>query len=445
MNYTERLSNVTVLGAAGKMGSGILLLTALEMADLSLKPENKGKLFVINAIDVSSEALIGLMRYIRAQTLKAAEKKTVQLRLAYADRADLIDNDEIIRQYIEDVMVVIRPSVHLETAYSSTLIFEAIKEDPELKVKILSQIDRNNPLKPWYFTNTSSIPITQLDEKAKLGGRIIGFHFYNPPAVQKLVEVIKSNQTLPEVEEFALQYAKNLRKVVVPSNDFAGFIGNGHFMRDALHGIAEAKKLAKEVSLAEAIYMINRVSQEYLVRPMGIFQLIDYVGIDVCQYIMSVMNPYQPNEDLHSDLLDRMIALGVKGGQHSDGSQKDGFLKYDKGRVVGVYNPDSKAYVMIADFQPACDTRLGAQPASMKPWKSVVGAPLKENLLQTIFNEMKTMDNLGAELARKYAKRSKEIGLKLVADKVAFNDNDVNTVLLTGFYHAYGPINNYLD
>jgi len=445
MNYTERLSNVTVLGAAGKMGSGILLLTAQEMADLSLKPENKGKVFVINAIDVSNEALVGLMRYIRVQAVKAAEKKTVALRAAYAGRPDLIENSDIIQQYVEDVMVVIRPSVNLEPAYDSTLIFEAIKEDPELKVKILSQIDRNNPNKPWYFTNTSSIPIAQLDEKANLGGRIIGYHFYNPPAVQKLVEVIKSDHTLPEVEEFALQYAKSLRKVVVPSADFAGFVGNGHFMRDAIHGISEAQTLAKKVSLPEAIYMVNKVSQEYLVRPMGIFQLIDYVGIDVCQYIMSVMNPFLSDEDLHSDLLDRMIELGVKGGQNPDGSQKDGFLKYEKGRAVGVFNPDTKQYDMIADFQSKCDDMLGALPASLQPWKSVAFSAKKESLLQAIFDEVKEMNTLGAELAVKYAKRSKEIGLKLVADKVAFAEKDVNTVLLTGFFHAYGPINNYLD
>ncbi len=445
MNYTERLSNVAVLGAAGKMGSGILLLTALEMVDLSLKPENKGKVFVINAIDVSSEALVGLMRYIRVQALKAAEKKTVQLRTAYADRADLIDNEEIIMQYVDDVMVTIRPSINLEVAYNSTLIFEAIKEDPELKVKLLSQLDKNNPNKPWYFTNTSSIPITQLDEKAGLGGRIIGFHFYNPPAVQKLVEVIKSAYTLPEVEEFALQYAKSLRKVVVPSADFAGFVGNGHFMRDALHGIGEAEKFTKDVSLPEAIYMINKVSQDYLIRPMGIFQLIDYVGVDVCQYIMSVMNPFLKDEDLHSDFLDRLIEQRVLGGQFSDGSQKDGILKYEKGRPIGVYNPDIGEYVMIADFQASCDAKLGAMPGSMQPWKSIAFSGRKDEMLTAIFNEIKTMDTLGARLSKDYAKRSKEIGLQLVADNVAFTEKDVNTVLLTGFFHAYGPINNYLD
>jgi len=66
-------------------------------------------------------------------------------------------------------------------------------------------------------------------------------------------------------------------------------------------------------------------------------------------------------------------------------------------------------------------------------------------MLTAIFNEIKTMDTLGARLSKDYAKRSKEIGLQLVADNVAFTEKDVNTVLLTGFFHAYGPINNYLD
>lgn len=444
MNYTEKLENVTVLGAAGKMGSGILLLTAIEMADLSLKTENKGKHFVLNAMDVSSEALHGLMRYIRAQVLKAAEKKVSVLRKAYEDRADLIDNSEIIAEYVNDVMLIIRPTVNIEAAYNSGLIFEAIKEDPALKVKIFSQINENSKKSPWFFTNTSSIPINELDVNAKLGGRVLGVHFYNPPAIQKLVEIIQAKATLPELVEFANMFSKNLRKVVVPSNDFAGFIGNGHFMRDALYGIQEAEKLASSLSLAEGIYIMNKVSQDYLIRPMGIFQLIDYVGVDVCSYIMSIMNPYLKDEELHSTLLDKMLEHGVRGGQNSDGSQKDGFLKYEKGKTVSIYDANKKKYVAIAEFQAKCDEKLGVMPASVKPWKAIVGAPNKNDLFQAYFDDLKTDASFGADLARKYAAVSKAIGLKLVTDKVALNDNDVNTVLLTGFYHAYGPINNYL-
>lgn len=151
MNYDDRLQHVSVLGAAGKMGSGILLLTAIEMADLSLKPENKGKFFILNAIDLSDSGLAGLVDYMRAQILKTAEKKTIWLRQMYADRTDLIENSDIIEAYIQDVMRIIRPTTSMEAAYNSFLIFEAVSENKDLKVKILNQIDRNNPKKPWAF------------------------------------------------------------------------------------------------------------------------------------------------------------------------------------------------------------------------------------------------------------------------------------------------------
>lgn len=444
MTYEERLQRVSVLGAAGKMGSGILLLTAVEMADLSLKPENKGKPFILNAIDVSDEALAGLIRYLKAQVLKIAEKKVVALRNVYAGRADLIDNDEIINQYIFDVISIVRTSTRIEPAYDSAMIFEAIREDPDLKIRIFSSIAAHNPHQPWFFTNTSSVPITKLDEGAGLGGKIIGFHFYNPPAVQKLVEIIRAEKTLPEVEAFAMTYAKNLRKVVVPSHDKAGFIGNGHFMRDILHATSEVTRLTQEMALVEAILTMNKISQDYLVRPMGIFQLIDYVGIDVCSFIMSVMNPYLRDEDLHSPLLDRMLALGVKGGQYSDGSQKDGFLRYEKGRITAVFDPDRQDYVPLVDILDPVTLRLGAMPEA-PAWKSVVGSKTKEEILTGYFGKLKVTTGLGAELAKRYAIRSCEIGRLLVSSGVAFNDQDVNTVLLTGFFHAYGPINHYLD
>lgn len=445
MTYDERLQKVSVLGAAGKMGSGILLLTAVEMANLSLKPENKGKTFVLNAIDLSEEGLAGLMKYLRVQVKKIAEKKMVWLRQAYADRKDLIENGEIIDEYIFDVMNIVRPVTTMESAYGSNLIFEAIAENQGLKVKIFSQIDQNNPNKPWYFTNTSSIPIHVLDEEAKLEGRILGFHFYNPPAVQRLVELITIDANGDDMKEFAMAYAKSMRKVVVPSNDFAGFIGNGHFMRDSLHGIAEAEKLMKEFSFTEAIYMVNKVSQDFLVRPMGIFQLIDYVGIDVVNFIMSVMNPHHKDEEISHHLLNKMLLQGVKGGQYSSGAQKDGFIKYKGGRPMAFWDMHKQEYVELEKFQSECDEMLGSLPDSAVAWKSILRNKNKEELVALFISDLKKMDDLGAKIAIRYGRRSKEIGEQLVSQHVANNSDDVNTVMLTGFFHAYGPVNNFFD
>jgi len=447
MTYEERLQNVSVLGAAGKMGSGILLLTAVEMADLSLKPENKDKSFVLNAIDIDPAGLAGLMKYLREQVRKVAEKKTVWLRKAYADRDDLVENYDIIDEYIFDVLNVVRPGTAMEVAYQSNLIFEAVSENRSLKVKLLSQIDKNNANKPWYFTNTSSVPINLIESEAGLDGRVLGFHFYNPPAVQRLVELITTEKTTEEAIAFAQEYAKNLKKIIVPSNDHAGFIGNGHFMRDALHGLKEAEALAaeKDIPLYKAVYIINSVTQDYLVRPMGIFQLIDYVGIDVVQFILNVMNPFNPDEELQHDLLDKMMEQGVKGGQYSSGAQKDGFLKYKSGKIVGVWDIHKQHYVDLEQFKDECDEMMGELPKSHVVWKNIIRNKNKEELLQQFFNDLKSSDALGAVLAVKYGKRSKEIGEKLVSDKVADKIDHVNTVMLTGFYHAYGPVNNFFD
>lgn len=440
MEYTDRLKKVAVLGAAGKMGSGILLLTALEMTDLWL--QNKKLEMELFALDVSNQGLIGLMKYIEDQSRRAAEKKTVFLRELYSDREDLVENGDIIEAYVSDVRSRIQTSTHLEDVYGSSLVFEAIKEDPKLKVSIFRQLNEKGDNKTWFFTNTSSIPIGELDADADLNGKILGFHFYNPPAVQKLVELIPASNTSQELVDFAKGYAKKLRKVLVQSSDFAGFIGNGHFMRDALFGVNEAVRLSDQYPLHEAIYLINSITQSWMVRPMGIFQLIDYVGVDVVSYIMKVMNPYLPDEDLHSNLLDDYLNRGIIGGQYSNGAQKDGFLKYQRGRPVAVYSFDKGEYVDIESFQDKVENALGKPPEKLN-WKDANFHPKKKAFLDGYFKRLSKSDTLGAILSRAYGSESKRIGELLVSSGVAASIEDVNKVLETGFYHAYGPVNEY--
>jgi len=444
MEYIHRLQKVSVLGAAGKMGSGIVLLTAIEMADQMLKPENKGKTFVLNAIDTSDEGLAGLVKHLRSQVLKTAEKKAVALRSVYADQPNLIENSEIIDAYVQDVLGIVRTTTRIEAAYNSLLVFEAVSENQALKEKLFRMINENNSLHPWFFTNTSSVPIGGLNKNAALDGRILGFHFYNPPAIQKLVELITIAENPSEMLKFANQYAANLRKTVVPSNDIAGFIGNGHFMRDALFGISEAERLSALMPLHEAIYCVDRVTRDFLSRPMGIFQLIDYVGLDVVQFILRVMQPHMNGEKLHSSLLDELVLSGVKGGQFSDGSQKNGFLKYEKGKPVGVIDKPSGSHIEVSAFSEKADTWLGDVPAEVLPWKVLVKVRDKDSVLKPAFKALHEAGTEGASLALAYALNSRETARKLVADGVAHNTNDVNTVLLTGFFHAYGPINDYL-
>lgn len=443
MEYDKRLEHVTILGAAGKMGSGILLLTALEMLTLKLKPENRSKEYQLYAMDISEEGLEGLIEYIKKQVRKNGERKIDKVKELYSGEAGLDGDENLINRYVDDVIGLIKPVTDLKPAYQSGLVFEAVNEDQKLKIRLLSEINNNNPGKPWFLTNTSSVPIHELDEQAGLEGRIMGFHFYNPPAIQKLVEVIKSEKTIPDLAEFSKELVTRLGKIMVPANDVAGFIGNGHFMRDALFGIQKVEELSSEMSFTEAVFAINAISRKFLIRPMGIFQLVDYVGVDVVQLILKVMDPHFPDETLFSPLLDKLNSLGAKGGQNPDGSQKDGFLKYEEGKIAGVYDPDKKDYIPVQDFKTKVNEKLGQLPEGMLPWKELIKNPDKEALVEKIFSNMASMETLGAKLAIEYGTRSKEIGLQLVDGKVAQSEKDVNTVLLTGFYHIYGPINSY--
>jgi len=443
MTYNDKLTNVAVLGAAGKMGSGIVLLTAIEMANLRIADGKDPGEASLHAIDVSPAALSGLMKYLRTQVLKSAEKMTVQLRKWYASNPSLIENEEVINQYVNDVLSVVKPTMRTEAAYDAHVVFEAVSENPDLKVKLFSSINQNNPNKPWFLTNTSSIPIGELNEKAGLNGNIIGFHFYNPPAVQKLMEIITPKTVNPELAEFANQLAKNMKKVIVLSNDVAGFIGNGFFMRDILYAVHETKKLAEKMPLTEAICALDKISRDYLIRPMGIFQLSDYVGIDVCLFIMKVMDE-RLNESLHCTLFEQFMELGVKGGQYADGSQKNGIFRYEKGRITGVYDLGSKKYIDIEPVAEKVDAFLGAMPQSWQPWKNAIKNRSRESMLYEYFNELKQLNTPGAELAKAYARKANEIGQQLVNDGVAHKTDDVNTVMMTGFFHAYGPVNDYL-
>jgi 3-hydroxyacyl-CoA dehydrogenase len=446
MELDSRLAHVAVIGAAGKMGSGITLLLAQEMARLSLLPENKGKLFRLEAIDLDPDALRGLQDYVHAQAVKAAEKNAVSLRAVYADRKDLVENSEIIEDFVRRTESMVWPSTDLGAAKGARIVFEAIVEKVPVKVDVLKKLRETCDPDAFFFTNTSSVPIGLLAKEAGLGGRIMGVHFYNPPPVQKLVETIRGEATRDDVALAVVELGKRLRKTLIPAADVAGFIGNGHFIRDGHHAIAEAERLAETHGWPSAIWMMNRVSQDWLLRPMGIFQLIDYVGVDVFQFIERVMDHYL-DETLTNATIDRMMELKAAGGQRPDGSQKAGFLEYERGKITGVYDPAKRAYVPLdpQGWTGAADKALGDLPQPFRPWKALLQAPDREAALAAHFKALAGMKSLGAELARAYHRRSLAIGQGLVASGVAARPEDVNGVLTSGFYHLYGPINDYLE
>lgn len=440
----DALKRVAVIGAAGKMGSGIAALLLQEMA--RSEAQKNGKVgtgeYVLTLIDANPSALISLRKYLRDQILKYAERNINSLREYYANNPDCVSNEEIIRAFVEGAIDCIQIDEEVSKAKDSKLVFEAILEDVTAKNILFNTLKATSKQRQYYFTNTSSIPISLLNEASQLDNRIIGFHFYNPPIVQKLVEVISPAGIDPKLHSMALELAKRLQKIVVPSKDIAGFIGNGHLVREVMFACKQAKELAKSHgwSLEKAIYLVNRVTQDYLIRPMGIFQLMDYVGLDVCRNVAKIMSTYLPDSTLHDDWLDKMVGAKVIGGQNPDGSQKNGCLKYEGHKIKGIYDIEGKKYQMLADTHrdDECDKILGVMPEGHISWKKLQVDPEKDAKIDVYMTELRNNKTFGAQLAQRFIKESQRIGKHLVETGVAEKIDDVDAVLKNGFFHLYG-------
>ena len=406
MNLADALADVAVIGAAGKMGRGIALLLAQLMA------ETGGDRHHLHLIDTRSDGLDDLQRYLT-------------------------------RFGAEALLANVDMSTDFAAASGSRLIFEAVPEVEAIKIETLTRLRQIAAADAIFFTNTSSLPIAALEIAAGLEGRLIGFHFYNPPPVQELLELIPSASSSPDLIDFARTIGQRLGKRVVPSKDVAGFIGNGHFVREGLHAVAEARRLAAASpgSWAAAVWGINRVTQEALLRPMGIFQVIDYAGIDIVAAILTVMQRSIGGEGVFDRLVfDRLLEAGISGGQAPDGSQRQGFFQYDGRRIAAVYDIEAASYVDVADIRRQSDGVLAPLARPGEGWKELRAEANAAVTMRGHFEWLGGLDHQGAAIARSFATASMEIAAQLVADGIAASDADVDTVVTKGFAHLYGPL-----
>lgn len=422
--------SVSVLGASGKMGRGIVLLLVQLFFKLNFKQKNTFKLV---AIDLSEEGLKSMLSYIKAQSLKYAERNSDEITELYVEDFPNDSEEEYFKKYSVDLLNYIQTSVSIESAIHSELIFEAVVEKLEIKVEIIRKIESKTTQEPFYFTNTSSIPIRLIEQKALVKGRIIGFHFYNPPPVQKLLEIIKTENCLKEMELLAEKIAGSLKKTIVYAPDFTGFIGNGQFIREVSYAIGLVERLILINGLTNAIYMVNEVTKRLLLRPMGIFEVIDYVGINVCQFIMEIMDGDFKNEEFNNSILKRLLKQNILAGQDSYGGVKNGIFKYESGEIVGVYNRTK-----YEGFD-----QLNFDNLTLLTWRDLKYKKDLEAILSGHFVHLSKSRSLAAKVAVKYGKACDKIGRDLISNRQAFSEKDINTVMVLGFHHLYGPINSF--
>src|SRR4030066_629393 len=186
---------------------------------------------------------------------------------------------------MKNVLSRIHPILDLKQAISNAdLIIEAIPENVELKKTTLREVDMYSPPHAIIASNTSSVSITEMASATKRPEKVCGMHFFNPPQLMKLVEVIRGARTSDETVETVLDVAHKMDKeTVLVKKDSPGFIVN-RILIPALNeavavyweGIADRDDIDKAIKLG-------------LNWPMGPLMLLDYIGSDTTLAIADVL------------------------------------------------------------------------------------------------------------------------------------------------------------
>lgn len=285
------MKNITVIGA-GTMGNGIAHVFAqngytVHLIDLNESALENGILNITKNLD----------RMIAKEKISEGEKKATLERIS--SFTDLKNGVE-----------------------SADLVVEAASESLNVKLNIFKELDTHCNQDAILATNTSSISITKIASVTSRPAKVIGMHFMNPVPIMQLVEIIRGYSTSDDTTHQIMELSKKLGKVPTAVNDYPGFVANRILMpmiNEAIetlhHGVA-------------GVVEIDTVMKLGMAHPMGPLQLADFIGLDVCLSILSVMydgfkNPkYAP-----SPLLVNMVTAGKLGIK-----SKEGFYDYTTSR-----------------------------------------------------------------------------------------------------------------
>ncbi len=212
------------------------------------------------------------------------------------------------------VLERITPTLDYADLADSDLLIEAITEDLDRKVEMWGQLDGILKDDAYLATNTSSLAVSTQAEATRRPERMIGLHFFNPPQVMPLLEVVRAEKSGDDAVDLGFEVGDKLGKTTVAANDNRGFIVNRllvPYMLDAIRAHERGVGSIQDIDTG----MMAGASH-----PMGPLTLADFVGLDTLAAIADVMtDAYREERFAAPDTLKTMVSAGDFGRKSGRG------------------------------------------------------------------------------------------------------------------------------
>jgi len=191
-------------------------------------------------------------------------------------------------------------------------VIEAVPEQIELKQGLFAELDVVTPAHAILASNTSSLSITEIGEVTSRPDKVVGFHFFYPASIIRVLEVIESEDTSASTAQMACNFAQAIRKMPIRCAEAPGFIVNRIFNSAA----SEIWRFQEETGID--VQQLDRIIAESKVAPMGPFFLTDLIGLDIVLLVAEYLKAcYGERFHVHSQMRELVSAgdLGAKTGR----------------------------------------------------------------------------------------------------------------------------------